>query len=233
MAGKGAAKTSEKTEQDLLFEAKVRDLLHGVKKARNLEALREALLTLVKGGKAEAEALSRMRHPFTYPTFGGPPPAETEPALSWDKERLLVCDDGLESAVIIPRRDANDLLPAATPAPKSETRARAQNDGDSDPGERVFERSDDAPAPPQDGGTEPAPEPDPGADPDEVAKAVQEVLSSRSLKAKVKAQRAPGGGGRVMVVPGSNPQVVLSFVPRDWAKAPERIAWSGAEGPSI
>lgn len=209
MAGKSEAKI------DPLFEERVRGLFGDVKRARSLDALLVAMVELgrgdARGDAACAAAIKRMRHPFAYPTFGGDPPAETEPALSWDKTRLLQCDDGLESAKIVARRDANDQLAPPPGVRKDEIREKpAANDQGEPANTSELAEGEEA---------------DPGADPDAVRAAVEEALAERKVKLrKVLAERLPGGAGRIVITPTEHPRVEFKLKAAEWAKSPVAIA---------
>jgi hypothetical protein len=196
-------------------EAKVNELLGAVKRPRTLQDLHAALVALPRSGEAGAEAMRRLQPPFK--NFGGATPGEDEEAISWDKTHLLVVgDEGLEGARLVPRRGA------APEVPQSEERPRASNDG-----EELQE------APEGDEGAEGHAEGvegaegiegaegsrgAPGADPEELRVALVEACKASKIDAKRIEVVATPRGGRVTFVPGEGPKKVMALYAETWGQ---------------
>jgi hypothetical protein len=191
-------------------EAKVNELLGAVKRPRTLQELHAALVALPRSGEAGAEAMRRLQPPFK--NFGGATPGEDDEAISWDKTHLLVVsDEGLEGARLVPRRGA------ASEVPRSEERPRASNDG-----EELQEQAPEGAEGVE--GTEGAEGAEgsrgaPGADPDELRVALMEACKVNKIDAKRVEVVAASRGGRVTFVPGEGPKKVLTLDAETWAQS--------------
>ena len=193
-------------------EAKVNELLGAVKRPRTLQELHAALVALPRSGEAGAEAMRRLQPPFK--NFGGATPGEDDEAISWDKTHLLVVgDEGLEGARLVPRRGA------APEVPQSEERPRASNDGEElqeqapegAEGAADDERTEGAEGA---GGSRGAP----GADPDELRLALVEACKASKIDAKRIEVVAIPRGGRVTFVPGEGPKKVMDLDAETWGQ---------------
>jgi hypothetical protein len=193
-------------------EAKVNELLGAVKRPRTLQDLHAALVALPRSGEAGAEAMRRLQPPFK--NFGGATPGEDDEAISWDKTHLLVVgDEGLEGARLVPRRGA------ASEIPRSEERPRASNDGEElqeqapegAEGAADDERTEGAEGA---GGSRGAP----GADPDELRLALVEACKASKIDAKRIEVVAIPRGGRVTFVPGEGPKKVMDLDAETWGQ---------------
>jgi len=192
-------------------EAKVNELLGAVKRPRTLQELHAALVALPRSGEAGAEAMRRLQPPFK--NFGGATPGEDDEAISWDKTHLLVVsDEGLEGARLVPRRGA------ASEVPQSEERPRASNDGE--------ELQEQAPEGAEGEGVEGAEGAEgaegsrsaPGADPEELRVALMEACKASKIDAKRVEVVATPRGGRVTFVPGEGPKKVLTLDAETWSQ---------------
>lgn len=201
------AKGAKKKELDPEVEARVKELLDGVKKARDLEALRDGLVALARGGDAGAEAMRRLQPPFR--TFGGAVPGEEEQAISWDQGRLLVVEDGLESARLVLRRGQGEEAP-----PSGEQKA-ASND------EREGAQSASAE------GTGETLGPDPettGADPETLKAALLEAFQANKIEVlRAGVKRGPRGTGLVELFPKEGPKQVLHLDAETWGQPASAI----------
>lgn len=202
-----AARKNKPLEPEV--EAKVNELLGAVKRPRTLRELHAALVALPRSGEAGAEAMRRLQPPFK--NFGGAMPSEDEEAISWDKTHLLVVgDEGLEGARLVPRRDA------AAEVPRSEERPRASNDGE----ELQEQAPEGAEGDERAEGTEGAEgsRGAPGADPDELRLTLVEACKASKIDAKRIEVIATLRGGRVTFVPGEGPKKVMDLDAETWSQ---------------
>lgn len=224
MAGKTGAK--KKKELDPEVEARMLELVQGVKKAKSLDELLAALRAVVRGGEAGQEAVWKLRPPaFTFPTFGPPPDGE-EPAVSWDKTRLLVVEEeGFSTARLVARRDVDEA--SAPKAPSSRQQPRAENDGELQEGASDV-ASDETPLAPA-AAVEAL-----GADPNEVAAALIVAFPQHGITARrVTAKRRSGGGGVVSIVPNEGPTKTIDLGPEVWSESLQTIVGGIVESMSV
>ena len=210
---KGAKKLDEATENE------VTERLAAVRRAKTLDELCEALRVLPRGD-AGYHAMRRLQPPFK--TFGGAKPTEEEQALSWDATRLLVVEESLDDARIVPRRGVREAPPASGERPAATNDAGESPDGAELSGSPGVSDSRGA----LDEGEATASEDvDPGADPIEVVPALEKALKDAGAAVrKVTAERLPGGKGRVVIVPKEGPKTVLDVPAEQWAGTPAAIA---------